>query len=188
MGMTYEHYFSEIPCPQPNDQLATTDLITYHTYQVTKRLLTELIRALIDGRANGGIGGRDMAIVEWQPNHWKVNIGIVDDHQMTGLQLATFAAYIKLDQGPFIGIFNNYAHCPDQTQSIHSKIQLQANNIMVNDTSKTFGGQQMLRTNCKKQVTLQYVAGLPYLEQRPPTKAEMMDDDIPHIIMTSEGT
>ena len=46
----------------------------------------------------------------------------------------------------------------------------------------------MLQTNCKRQVALRYVAGLPYLEQRPPTKAEMMDDGIPHVIMTSEGT
>jgi len=63
MAMTYEHYFSKIPCPQPKDQSALTDLITYHTYQVTKRLLKELIRAPIDGGANGGIGGRDMAII-----------------------------------------------------------------------------------------------------------------------------
>ena len=46
----------------------------------------------------------------------------------------------------------------------------------------------MIRTNCKRQVALQYVAGLPYLEQCPPTKAEMMDNTIPNVIMTSEGT
>ena len=89
-------------------------------------------------------------IIAWHPGNRKVNIGIAGDHQMTGLQLATFAAYIVSDQGPFIGIFNNYAHCPDQAQSIHSKIQLQANNLMVNDTSRKFGGLQMLRTICKR--------------------------------------
>ena len=65
-----------------------------------------------------------MAIIVWHPGNCKVNIGIAGDHQMTGLQLAMFAAYIVSDRGPFIGIFNNYAHCPDQAQSIHSKIQL----------------------------------------------------------------
>ena len=59
---------------------------------------------------------------------------------------------------------------------------------MVNDTSRKFGGLQMIQTNCKKQVPLQYVSGLPYLEQRPPTKSEMTEDDIPHVIMKSKGT
>ena len=83
---------------------------------------------------------------------------------MTGLRLATFAAYIESDHGPFIGIFNNYAHCLDQAQSIHSKIQLQAHGNLVNDTSKQFGGLQMIRTNCGKQAPLQYVSGLLYLD------------------------
>ena len=74
-----------------------TDLITYHTYQVMKRLLHEIIWALIDGEAKGGIGGRDMAIIAWHPGNRKVNIGIARDHQMAGLQLATFAAYIVSD-------------------------------------------------------------------------------------------
>jgi hypothetical protein len=45
----------------------------------------------------------------------------------------------------------------------------------------------MIRTLCKRQVALRYVGGLPYLEQRSPTKAEMMDKTIPHVIMTSEA-
>ena len=107
---------------------------------------------------------------------------------MTGLRLGTFAAYILTNQGPVIGIFNNYAHCPDQAQSIHSKIQLQSNGNLVNDTATVFGGLQMIRTNCGKQIPLRYVAGLPYLEQRPPTKSELTNNSIPHIIMTAEGT
>ena len=58
---------------------------------------------------------------------------------------------------------------------------------MVNDTSRKFGGLQMIRTICKRQVALRYVAGLPYLEQHLPTKAEMMDNTIPHVIITSEA-
>ena len=45
----------------------------------------------------------------------------------------------------------------------------------------------MIRTLCKRQIALRYVGGLPYLEQRPPTKAEMMDKTIPHVIMTSKA-
>ena len=57
----------------------------------------------------------------------------------------------------------------------------------MNDTSKQFDELQMIRTNFGKQVPLQYVSGLPYLHQQPPTKDEMIDDDIPHVIMTGEG-
>ena len=143
----------------------------------------------MDGGANGGIGGRDMKVIGWHPQLCKVNIGIAGDHQMTGLRLGTFAAYILPDQGPVIGIFDNYAHCPDQAQSIHSKIQLQSNGNLVNDTATVFGGLQMIRTSCGKQILLRYVAGLlPYLEQRPPTKSELTNNSIPHIIMTAEGT
>ena len=65
-----------------------------------------------------------MLNIAWHPGNRKVNIGIAGDHQMTGLRLATFAAYIMSNDGPFIEIFNNYAHCPEQAQSIHSKVQL----------------------------------------------------------------
>ena len=129
-----------------------------------------------------------MKVIAWHPQHRKVNIGIAGDHQMTGLRLGTFAAYILTDQGPVIAIFNNYAHCPDQAQSIHSKIQLQSNGNLVNDTATVFGGLQMIRTNCGRKIPLRYVAGLPYLEQRPPTKSELTNNSIPHVIMTAEGT
>ena len=143
--MSYE-FFSTIPCPETpvhenNDGLAATYT---HTLQANKGKL-EVIRALVDGGANGGIGGRDMKVIAWHPQHRKVNIGIAGDHQMTGLRLGTFAAYILTDQGPVIGIFNNYAHCPDQAQSIHSKIQLQSNGNLVSDTATVFGGLQMIQ-------------------------------------------
>ena len=124
--MNYE-FFSTIPCPEDSnthESRESSDLAaTYtHTLQANKGKL-EVIRALVDGGANGGIGGRDMKVIAWHPQQRKVNIGIAGDHQMTGLRLGTFAAYILTDQGPVIGIFNNYAHCTDQAQSIHSKIQ-----------------------------------------------------------------
>ena len=119
--LNYE-FFSTIPCPetpvQENSDLAATYT---HTLQTNKSKL-EVIRALVDGGANGDIGGRDMKVIAWHPQQQKVNIGIAGDHQMTGLRLGTFAAYILTNQGPVIAIFNNYAHCPDQAQSIHSKI------------------------------------------------------------------
>ena len=187
MAISYDHYFSDIKC----DAIDTTDdkdnLVTYQTLLVSQRILKEIIWALIHGGANGGIGGRDMLIIAWHPGNRKVNIGIAGDHQMTGVQLATFAAYIMSNDGPFIGIFNNYAHCPEQAQSIHSKIQLQAHGNLVYNTSRQFGGLQMIRNNAGHHTPLRYVSGLPYLEQQPPTKDEMTNNRIPHVIMTREG-
>ena len=97
--------------------------ITYET-TVNLRKVGETIKALIDGGANGGIGGEDMTLVGFHPEHKKVNVGIAGDHQMTGLPLAVFAAMMMSDKGPVIGIFHNYALCRRQKQSIHSKIQL----------------------------------------------------------------
>ena len=57
----------------------------------------------------------------------------------------------------------------------------------MNDTATQFGGLQMLKTNCGRQAPLRYVSGLPYLHQRPPTKDEMIDNNIPHVIMTGDG-
>ena len=81
-------FFSTIPCPEDSDVQENNDLAaTYtHTLQVNKSKL-EVIRALVDGGANGGIGGRDMKVIAWHPQQRKVNIGIAGDHQMTGLRL-----------------------------------------------------------------------------------------------------
>ena len=81
--------------PQHNND--NDALVTYQTLRVNQRVLKEVIKALIDGGANGGIGGRDMTIIAWHPSGRKVNIGIAGDHQMTGLRLATFVAYIISD-------------------------------------------------------------------------------------------
>ena len=45
----------------------------------------------------------------------------------------------------------------------------------------------MIRNNAGHHTPLRYVSGLPYLEQRPPTKDEMTNNKIPHAIMTREG-
>ena len=68
-----------------NPVQGSSDLaVTYtHTLQANKSKL-EVIRALVDGGANGGIGGRDMKVIGWHPQLRKVNIGIAGDHQMTG--------------------------------------------------------------------------------------------------------
>ena len=94
MAISYEHFFSDIDCEETNKDDDEDNIATYQTVIASQRVLKEIIRALIDGGANGGIGGRDMLIIAWHPGNRKVNIGIAGDHQMTGLPLAIFAAYI----------------------------------------------------------------------------------------------
>ena len=84
--MNYD-FFSSILCPETPVQETNDLAATYtHTLQANKGKL-EAIRALVDGGANGGIGGRDMKVIAWHPQQQKVNIGIAGDHQMTGSRL-----------------------------------------------------------------------------------------------------
>ena len=73
-AINYE-FFSEIPC-LVNPVHESNDLaVTYtHTLQTTnKSKVLEVIRALVDGGANGRIGGRDMKVIAWHPQQRKVN-------------------------------------------------------------------------------------------------------------------
>ena len=91
-AISYES-FSAISCPETPVQESSNLAVTYtHTLQANKSKVLVVIWALVDGGANGGIGGRDMKVIGWHPQLCKVNIGIAGDHQMTGLQLGTFAA------------------------------------------------------------------------------------------------
>jgi hypothetical protein len=85
-----------------------------HASQFLNKLLT-----LMDGGANGGIGGRDMKLMSYNMDGRRVNIGIAGDHQMTGKRLGTFCAVINTQLGRVLGIFHQYAHVPEQAKSIH---------------------------------------------------------------------
>ena len=58
---------------------------------------------LIDRGANGGLAGADMRVL--QKPHRKINIVGIDDHELTGLNVATAAALLDTQKGPIIGIF-----------------------------------------------------------------------------------
>jgi hypothetical protein len=64
------------PLPPPNEGIY---VISAHTSKFFNELL-----ALMDGGANGGIGGRDMKFMSYNTDGRRVNIGIAGDHQMTG--------------------------------------------------------------------------------------------------------
>ena len=139
MAETYE-YFSEISI---EDEGKSEQLITYKT-SVNLWKLKEVIKALIDGGSNSGIGGEDMTLIGYYPDYKKVSVGIAGDHRIVGLRLVIFATAIMTDLGLIIGIFHNYTKCRPQKKSIHSKIQLQAAGAIIDDSSKHFSGTQTM--------------------------------------------
>ena len=78
---------------------------TIHTHQ--RYVFTRVNQSnhhLIDRGANGGLVGADMRVIHTTPR--KINIVGIDDHELTGLNVATAAALLDTQKGPIIGIFH----------------------------------------------------------------------------------
>jgi hypothetical protein len=107
----FDQIYSPVPSPYKGTYVASAHASNF---------LNELV-ALMDGGANGGIGGRDMKLMSYNIDRRRVNISIAGDHQMTGKRLRTFCAVISKQLGRVFGIFHQYAHVPEQAKSIHSR-------------------------------------------------------------------
>jgi hypothetical protein len=162
------------PLPPPNEGIY---VISVHASKFFNELL-----ALMDGSANGGIGGRDMKLMSYNTDGRRVNIGIAGDHQMTGKRLGTFCALINTQLGRVLGIFHQYAHVPEQAKSIHSRCQFQAHGNLVGDTATIYGGPQRIDTSDGYQLPLSIRSGLPYISQTYPTADDM---NLPQVEFTS---
>jgi hypothetical protein len=145
---------------------------TYVASAHASKFFNELL-ALMDGGANGGIGGRDMKLMSYNTDGRCVDIGIAGDHQMTGKRLGTFCAVINTQLGRVLGIFHQYAHVPEQAKSIHSRCQLQAHGNLVGDTATIYGGPQHIDTSDGYQLPLSIRSGLPYINQSYPNADDM---------------
>ena len=183
MAKTYKHYFSNIPM---DDGDGNQQPVTYET-SVNLRKVGESIKSLIDGGANGGIGGEDMTFIGFLPEHKKVNVGIAGNHQMTELRLAVFAAMMMSDKGPVIGIFHSYALCRRHKQLIHSMIQFQDAGGTVDDTLKHFKGTQTFTLASGHRVPMQFSTALTYIEMRLVAKEELANPIIAQVICSRDG-
>lgn len=143
-------------------------------------------QSLVDGGANGGIAGQDMVLHLYHPDNVRVNIGGVDNHQVNNVCIGTYYCLIYTDLGPVIGVFHNYASIPSQSNSIHSKIQMQAYGQLVCDNARAIGGKQRILTSDGYQISLSVTGSLLYMNSRAPTPAEIADPAIPMVIMTSD--
>ena len=158
---------------------------TYVTRVNLRDLYKELL-ALIDGGANGCIGGTDLTLLWYHMYHKRVNVGVANGHQMTNLRLAVMAAYIETTEGPKCGIFNNIAADAKIKQSILSCTQMRAAGNFISDVPKGLGGLQLMQTNSGHKIPFKICSGLAYMEMRPITLEELKDPNIPHVMMTPQ--
>jgi len=66
-----------------------------------------------------------MRILAYDSNDQRVNISGVGNHLVNDKRIATFCAVTSTQLKLVLLVFHQYAYVPEQTQSIHSKIQLQ---------------------------------------------------------------
>ena len=141
--------------------------------------LKEYIRSFIDGGTNGGIKGKDMIGCNYDGHH--TNVGIAGDHQMPRLPLQTCCYIMLSNQGRFLGIFNNYANCPQQKYSINSVLQLAAHGAEIDIKPIAMNGDQGLHIS-GYDILLKFKIGLAYMEMMFPIDEQI--DTLPHVIMT----
>ena len=135
----------------------------------------------IDRGANGGLAGADMRIL--QKTHRKINIVRIDDHELTGLNVVTAAAFLDTQKGPIIGIFHEYAHL-GKGRSIHPAGQMEWINCKVDDRSKVVGGAQRIETSDGYVIPLSIDSGLVYMHPIwIPTDNDLQQ--YPHVFFTS---
>jgi hypothetical protein len=100
--------------------------------------------ALIDGGANGGLGGSDVRVM-WE-TYRNADITGIGAKSLTNLPIYTVGAVIQTQKGPIIGVFNQYA-LYGKGQTVHSVNQLKHFGIIVHDSLHQFSrGKQYLET------------------------------------------
>jgi hypothetical protein len=88
---------------RPPSQVNTVHC-TYSTHNVN----IQSAGALIDGGANGGLGGSDVCVM-WE-THSTADVVGIGAKSLSNLPICTVGAVIQTQKGPIIGVFNQYAH------------------------------------------------------------------------------
>ena len=122
-----------------------------------------------------------MRVIHTTPR--KINIVGIDDHELTGLDVVTAAAFLDTQKGPIIGVFHEYAHL-GKGRSIHAAGQMEWFNCQVDDRSKLVGGAQSIKTSEGYVIPLSIKSGLVYMHSmRIPTDHDLQN--YPHVFFTS---
>eukprot|EP00980_Cylindrotheca_fusiformis_P021811 scaffold8646_cov116-Cylindrotheca_fusiformis.AAC.1 len=142
--------------------------------------------SLVDRGANGGIAGNDVRVIAYHPDHRRVDIRGIDNHEITSIPIVTAGGLCQTQRGPVIAILHQYAYHPTQGKTIHSSGQLEHYHNDVNDRSIKVGGLQRIKTPDGYVFPLSIRDGLPYLPMQPYTDSEFCDPAIPHVILTGD--
>ena len=159
---------------------------TYHlsfgnrTYSVHQNIQNP-IGSLIDGGANGGLGGSDVVVI--CETLLTADVTGIADNTLQQIPICTVAGLIQTQHGPIIGIFHQYAHL-GSGKTIHSVSQLRHFGTIVDDKPRKFGGKRRLETLDGYIIPLSIRAGLPYMDMSPPTPEEI--DTYPHVFFTAD--
>ena len=113
------------------------------SYIFTKAKTNLSLHQLIDRGANGGLASSDMQVLHCTGH--KINIVVIDNQELTGLDGVTAASLLDTNQGTVIGIFNEYAFL-GKGNSIHSPGQMEYFKTRVDDKPIKVGGKQRLET------------------------------------------
>jgi len=155
---------------------------TSRVYKVSSLRRADEKGSLVDRGANGGLAGGDVRLIS--KTDGCVDIVGIDEHRIQGLPIATVGGKSKTNQGTMILIFHQYAYNP-LGRTIHSSIQMEAFDNLVNDkSSKVKGGTQKITVPTGEEIPLDIVNGLPYMDLSPYTDEEWKE--LPHMVMTSD--
>ena len=141
-----------------------TLIVSQHS-RISKRKGT-----LVDRGASGGVAGDDVRVLH-NTNFPPVSVIGVADHEISNLKIATCAALCESHLGPIIVYLHQYA-VYGKGKTIHSCAQIEAHGHDICDKSRIVGGKQRIIVD-GYVLPLQIRNGLPMLEMRPPTDAEM---------------
>ena len=135
----------------------------------------------IDRGANGGLAGADMRVIHTSPR--TINIVVIEDHELTGLNEVTAANLLDTQKVPNIGGFHEYAHL-GKDRSIHAAGQMEWFNCQVDDRSKLVGGAQRIKTSEGYVIPLSIESELVYMHfMRSATDHDLQN--YPHVFFTS---
>jgi len=138
--------------------------------------------ALLDGGANGGLGGDDVELVE--NTHHSVVVSGIADIDINNVPICTVRSKIETHKGPIIAYFHQYAHL-GKGKTIHSTNQLRHFGCEVDDIPKSVNGKQQLRHPDGYVIPLSIRDGLAYMDMCIPTSEEV--DKYPSVFFTSDA-
>jgi hypothetical protein len=155
---------------------------TYHVSNAGRETTKQ--GSLVDRGANGGLGGKDMRVIEVVTTA-KCDVTGIMDNAVTNLDIVLGAGLLKSNRGPVIGLFPQYAYL-GQGKTIHSCAQMEDWGILVDEKPRKskFPGKQRIETPDGYAFPIAIRNGLPYLDMSYPTEEDM--DNFPHVYMTRD--